>query len=255
MYTSQSLKTLKHGFFTRQGGVSQGVFESLNFTISKGDTIDHVHQNRGIALEKLGLTDKTLLTVNQVHGNQVIIAEEPWPFNEGQTPNADAILTQNPSLVLGIFTADCVPILLHDKASQTIGVIHAGWRGAREGIVSETIQKMYDLGAQPADIQAVIGPAIDQKNYEVSDDVFTAFITLSPSHMRFFKASEHKGKFLFNLKGLVAEQLKFNGLKWIEDMSMDTYTLEKDFFSCRRAFHQGEKSFGCMLSAISLSGT
>lgn len=252
MYTSQLLKNVTHGFFTRNGGVSEGVFDSLNFAITKGDTIENVSKNRDIVLKDLGLAYKTLLTVNQVHGANVIVATNPWPFNEGQTPDADAILTQNPDLVLGIFTADCVPILLYDEATQTIGVVHAGWKGARAGVIGETIQTMFDLGANPSEIKAVIGPAIAQDNYEVGEEVFNAFFTLSPSHIQFFKKSQNPEKYLFNLTGLVQAQLKYNGLQHIENVNLDTYSLEDKFFSCRRSFHRKEEGFGCMLSAISL---
>lgn len=249
MYTASSLKSIPHGFFTRQGGVSQGFFDSLNFVLTKGDNAEHVRQNREIALQHLGLQEKTLVTLNQVHGNKVILVDQPWPFNEQQTPDADALVTQNPNLVLGILTADCVPVLLYDDPTQTIGAIHSGWRGAKANIASQTVKVLQELGANPQDIKAVIGPAIRQANYEVSTEVYDAF---KYAHPQYFIPSTKPDHYLFDLPGLVMQQLATAGLTNIEDSKLNTYTKETEFFSCRRAFHKGEATFGCMLSAISL---
>lgn len=252
MYKSSLLKSIPHGFFTRRGGVSEGVYDSLSFVVNKNDLEENVRKNRSIALETLGTPSKALVTMNQIHSKRVLVVQEPWHFGEGKTPEADALVTQNPDVVLGVFTADCVPILLYNEPAQTIAAIHSGWRGAQQGIVAECIRTMSELGADPAKTKAVIGPCISQDNYEVGPEVQQEFmISHQDANIR-FKPSKNPGKYMFDLPGLVVDQLLKCGVGEVEEMNLDTYSLEDHFFSCRRAYHRGEDGFGCMLSAISL---
>lgn len=249
MYKSSLLSSVPHAFFTRNGGVSGGVYDSLSFVVNKADTNENVHRNREIAMEKLGTSDRALVTLNQVHGNRVLVVREPWHFGEGKTPDADALVTQNPDVVLGIFTADCVPVLFYDEHSQTIGAAHSGWRGAQQNIVSECIKVITGLGANPSQMKAVIGPCIAQDNYEVGSEVPDAF---PERFQEYFKPSQNQGKYMLDLPGIVEAQLLEAGVAHVENMHLDTYAREEDFFSCRRAYHRGEQGFGCMLSAIGL---
>lgn len=253
MFKSSLLNPLTHGFLTRNGGVSQSPFNSMNFVVEKGDDIENVRQNRMLALEKLGLQDKELLTVNQVHGTEVVIATESWGFNEGKTPNADAIVTKNPNFVIGVFTADCVPILMHDPVNKIIAAVHSGWKGTKQNIVAHTVGAMVELGSEPANIKAAVGPCIQQDDYEVSADVFTEFFSASFTNVKFFKESANPGKYMLDLPGAVMEQLRAAGVGGVDMMELSTYQMEDQFFSCRRSFHYGESTFGCMLSAISLA--
>jgi YfiH family protein len=253
MFKSTLLSQLKHGFLTRRGGVSQGPFESLSFVVNRGDSLENVRRNREIALEKLGLAGKELITVNQVHGTEIIVVESPWGFNKGQTPDADVLITQNPDFVLGVFTADCVPILMSDEPSQTIAAVHSGWRGTSLNVASLAVAKMVELGARAETIKAAIGPCIAQDNYEVGQEVYRDFIRVSSHNARFFRPSANPEKYMFDLPGLVLNQLRESGVKDAEVMPLNTYQMQDEFFSCRRAFHKGEEGFGCMLSAISLT--
>ncbi len=252
MFTSSLLAPLPHGFLNRQGGVSQAPYDSLSFVVNKGDDLENVRKNREIALTKLGLQDKELVTVNQVHGTKVIVVEEPWGFDKGLTPNADALVTQNPDVVLGVFTADCVPILLYDDVSKTIGAVHSGWKGTCAGVVKVAVEHMIQLGSQAKSIKAAIGPCIHQEDYEVSEEVYDAYMNESSGNAKFFKPSTNDGRFMLDLPGSVLEQLLGCGVGGVDMMELNTYAMEDQFFSCRRSFHQNQSGFGCMLSAISL---
>jgi polyphenol oxidase len=252
MYTSSLLSPLNHGFFTRRGGVSAAPYDSLSFVVNKGDSMDNVRQNRALAMEKLGLADRELVTVNQVHGTNVIVVDEPWGFGQGKTPDADAIITRNPNVVLGVFTADCVPVLLYDEPTQTIAAVHSGWRGALQNVVGVTLDRMIDMGVDPSTVKAAIGPCIAQDNYEVGAEVHDEFTSASSDNERFFKSSVTSGKYMLNLPGVVWAQLVAAKLGGVDNLDLNTYQREEDFFSCRRSFHRGESVFGCMLSAIAL---
>jgi len=252
MYYVSPFSRLKHGFFTRNGGVSPAPYDSLNFSLKAGDTPANILKNAQIVLEALDCRDKKLVTLNQVHSNTVLVVEEPWSFNPGLLPAADAMITRNTDLVLGIFTADCLPILLHDPVRATIGVIHAGWRGLAASIIEKTIQKMIALGSQADHIAAALGPCIHQENYEVGPEVREAFGSTGNFVNLFFKHSHTKDKYLFDLPGMAMEKLKACHLSHIDWLPRDTYTQEKNFFSCRRSFHNQVDRFGCQISVIAL---
>lgn len=249
MYTSRSLSSIPHGFFTRRGGVSTGVFDSLNFIVNRGDSMENVIRNRELAMERLGASQRILVTANQVHGTQGIVVTEPWGHNQGVTPEADILITQNPEVVLGIFTADCVPVLFYDEPTQTIAAVHSGWKGTQQNVVKVALEMMTGLGVRPEKVRAVLGPSIAQDNYEVGPEVYEGFPKI---YEEFFKASVNASKYMLDVSGIVERQLRSAGMVNVEKLDLDTYTREDEFFSCRRAFHRGEPGFGCMLSAIGL---
>ncbi len=252
MYTSSLLEPLKHGFFTRKGGVSSGLYDSLSFFADKADPMENVRKNREIAMKRLGVEGRTLVTVNQVHGTHGIVVVEPWKHGQGVTPDADILVTQNPDVVLGVFTADCVPVLMYDEPTQTIAAVHSGWKGTQKNVVAAALGLMAELGVRPETVKAVLGPSIAQDNYEVGPEVYGGFTSVWPAYGRFFKPSTNPDKYMLDVSGVVHAQLQEAGVGQIEVMNLDTYSMEHEFFSCRRAHHLGEPGFGCMLSAIAL---
>lgn len=252
MFTSQKLKDIKHGFFSRRGGVSQGLFESLNFAFEKGDDADNVFKNRSIALEKLGLRQTPLLTLKQVHSADVKVVVEPWPFNVGAAPQADALVTDKPGIVLGILTADCAPVLLADPQARVIGALHAGWQGAKAGVIANTIKAMCSLGADQDKIIAAIGPCIAQESYEVGPEFHQAFIGQNSANGILFIPADRENHFLFDLQGVVKLCLAQAGVKTIDCLNLDTYATPGLFFSCRRAAHKREPIFGNNISVIAI---
>ena len=246
MFTAPNLSSLTHGFFTRQGGVSQGYFDSLNFALTKGDNLEHVRENRKLALQRLGTPHAALATAHQIHSNRVVIVDKPWEF--GKAPQYDGLVTTQPNIAIGVLAADCVPILFADVHAKVIGTAHAGWRGAQSGIIENTLATMKQLGAK--DIAAATGPCIHQDSYEVGPDVFEAFTTGNAKAKQFFIPSATKGHFQFDLLGAVNQRLESSGIKDIHHLNRNTYANEDQFFSCRRSFHRDEPTFGCSLSAI-----
>lgn len=248
------LAEVKHGFLTRQGGVSTGLYASLNCSFRENrdqkdrDDRAHVAENRKRAVEAAGLNAHNLCTLSQVHGNKVVLVKSV----PSKVPEADGVVTTDPHLVLGIQTADCVPVLFLDKEHKVIGAAHAGWKGALAGVVQETVKAMEKCGAKASSIFAAIGPCIDQQSYEVSDELYNSFLTQSSENKQFFEAQKTPGKFLFDLPGYVEYQLSKANVGHIERLPYSTYQQEDLFFSCRRATHQGEKDFGGHLSIISL---
>lgn len=245
-----SLQSVRHGFFTRQGGVSQSYFQSLNFTLTKGDTYENVKKNRDIAMTAFQTTSENLVCMKQVHGTETLFIDYPTGF---LTPNqrmleGDALVTTTSGLAIGILTADCVPILLSDSTETIIGAAHAGWRGALGGVVESVLGIMREKGAK--NIVAAIGPCIRQHNYEVGLDVWEGVITKNPNNQAFFEKTNVSGKYLLDLPGLVKNILMCQGVSQVDLLSHDTYSDEAMFFSCRRATHRKEPTFGCQLSAI-----
>ncbi len=255
--TSPLLYGLRHGFFTRQGGVSQGVFHSLNCSFRENssdkevDKKENVLKNRALGMEALGVPIHSLQTLRQVHGSDVIDLVEPWGQG-AQVPMADAVITQRTDVTLGIQTADCVPVLIADYDNQVIAAVHAGWRSALGGVIENTIALMMKKGARPEQTVAVIGPCIHQPSYEVGTDVADLFLAEDTMNERFFLSQEFPQKMLFDLPGYVRSQLERFQLKGIDTLPYDTYENEDLFFSCRRATHRHEKGFGGHLSVISL---
>ncbi|HYL31591.1 MAG TPA: peptidoglycan editing factor PgeF [Stellaceae bacterium] len=242
---------VRHAFFTRQGGVSEGVCASLNCGFTTTDDASRVSENRARAMRALDLAPDRLATVKQVHGAEALVVETPWPHTA--LPRADALVTRVPDLALGILTADCVPILFADTDARVIGAAHAGWRGALAGIVEATVAAMEDLGASAQRTVAAIGPAIAQSSYEVGPEFPRRFLAQDPANSVFFLPSSKPGHFLFDLKGYVAHRLAALGIRAVADADADTAAEPDRFFSYRRACLRGELGHGLGLSTIALA--
>lgn len=242
---------IRHGFFSRQGGVSGGVYASLNCGPGSRDDPANVKDNRARVAEILGVEPNNLLSLYQKHSAEAVIADKPW--KDGKSPEADAMVTATPGLALGVLTADCAPVLLCDGEARVIGAAHAGWRGALSGIVEATVAAMVKLGARPERICAAIGPAISQKAYEVGSDYKEGFLAEEPVSEAFFITDESSGEPHFDLSGYVAERLARAGVSAIDDLGLCTYCDETRLFSYRRSQHHGEDDYGRQISAIVLA--
>jgi purine-nucleoside/S-methyl-5'-thioadenosine phosphorylase / adenosine deaminase len=241
---------IRHGFFTRQGGVSEGIFASLNCGFGSSDEAAKVAENRARAMAALGLGGERLLTCYQVHSAEVVVVDRPW--QRGEAPRADAMVTGTPEIALGILTADCAPVLFADAGARIIGAAHAGWRGALTGVLEATVAAMERLGAKPQRISAAIGPCIGRESYEVGAEFPAPFLAENAANAAFFRATPRQGHFLFDLAGYVAARLKRLGLARIETIPGDTAAEAERFFSYRRSCHRKERDYGRELSAITL---
>lgn len=241
---------LRHAFFTRQGGQGDGIYASLNCGFGSDEAPAVVEANRAHAMALLGLPATALVTVHQIHSPDVSVVERPWP--RAENPMADALVTDRPGAALGILTADCVPILFADIEAGVIGAAHSGWKGTRDGVSEATIAAMERLGARRGRIHAAIGPAIQQKSYEVGPEFPERFTRLEPTAAEFFVPSARAGHFMFDLPGLVAARLTALGLGSVERSAHDTAAEADLFFSYRRATLRGEPDYGRGLSAIAL---
>jgi hypothetical protein len=243
---------LRHGFFTRLGGVSQGVYARLNCGLGSKDERARVMQNRAYVAGLLDVAADRLVTVHQAHTADCHVVEAP--FGPEAAPRADALATRMPGVALAVSTADCTPILLADAGAGVIGAVHAGWRGALGGVVEACVAAMVRLGASPGGVAAAIGPTIRQPSYEVGPEVVRAFTGADASFARFFAPAARAGHAMFDLPGVVAARLAAAGVARIEDLGQDTYADEARFFSYRRATHRGEPDYGRHLHAIVLTG-
>jgi hypothetical protein len=242
---------IAHGFFGRTGGVSEGIFASLNCGPGSGDARERVIENRRRALAELSRADDAkLLALYQVHSAEAVIVTEPWQI--GEAPRADAMATNVPNLALGILTADCAPVLFADARACVIGAAHAGWKGALGGVIESAIAAMESLGANRASIAAAVGPCIGQANYEVGTEFVDRFREADSANQRFFIPSDRPNHFRFDLEGYTAARLGAAGIENVECLAACTYANEADFFSFRRATHRGEVDYGRQLSAILL---
>ena len=249
---SESLSALpgvKHGFFTREGGVSKGLYASLNCGPGSEDDPAAVAENRARVMQALGLPAEALVTLYQIHSPEVVEVTEPWG---GERPKADAMVTRRPGLALGILTADCVPVLLADPKARVVGAAHAGWKGALGGVLEATVQAMTALGATADGIRAGIGPAIGQRSYEVGPEFPAPFLAQCEKNADFFCRGAREGHFHFDIKGYVARRLALAGLREIQCLPCDTCAEEARFFSYRRACLRQEDDYGRDLSAIAL---
>ena len=237
--------SISAGFFCRTGGVSRGVYESLNCGPGSDDNPEAVKENRSRALKALTGNGGILCTLYQVHSNNVLVVNKPFT----DRPKADAMVTKTPGLALGILTADCVPVFLADEKAGIIGAAHAGWRGALAGILEETVSAMVALGAHPGAIRAAIGPCISVASYEVGEEFKMAFMAKDTSYDRFFAPGD-EGKSRFSLNAFVESRLEAAGVEDIWKLSLDTYALESRFFSYRRSAHRNETDYGRQLSAV-----
>ena len=243
---------IKHAFFSRQGGVSEGVYESLNCGYGSGDDPAKVRANQEAAMALLDVGADNLATVHQFHSANVVSVEAPCRREE--RPKADAMVTRRPGVVLGIMTADCGPVLFADQTAGVIGAAHAGWRGALDGILDSTSAAMEELGAKRENIVAALGPCIRQSSYEVGDDFKRAFVDVDTANAIYFKPAPRLGHAMFDLAGFIFGRLKRLGIQTVEDMAIDTYSEQNGFFSYRRATHRGENDYGRGLSVVMLEG-
>lgn len=253
MITASSLNGLariRHGFFTRRGGVSAGVCESLNCGFGAGDDPANVDANRARAMAMLDQPADALVTARQVHGANIVAVDAPW--RPADAPEADGLVTRKPGLALGILTADCVPVLLADNARAVIGAAHAGWRGARAGVLEAVVEAMVATGARRRNIVAVLGPCIRQGSYEVDAVFRDRFLADGPGHEGFFAPARTAGKFFFDLPTYCFRRLHALGLREVTALPVDTLRCADRFFSHRRATLLGEPGCGRMLSAIVL---
>jgi polyphenol oxidase len=242
---------ISHGFFTRQGGISEGIYASLNCGPGSRDAAANVKENRARVAEILGVGPGNLLSLHQKHSAEAVIVDKTWA--DGKGPQADAMVTAKPGLALGVLTADCAPVLFYDGEARVIGAAHAGWRGALAGIVEATVGAMIKLGAKPERISAAIGPAISQKAYEVGADYKEQFLAKEPRSETFFITDDGSGEPHFDLPGYVAERLARAGVGAIDDLALCTYCDETGLFSYRRSQHHGEDDYGRQISAIVLA--
>ena len=245
-----ALPGIRHAFFTRQGGVSAGHYESLNGGVGSRDGPALVAENRARMAAALGVAPGNLLTAYQVHSPQVVIAETPW--TPQARPRADAIVTRDAALAVGVTTADCGPVLFADPQARVIGAAHAGWRGALAGVAEATVAAMERLGAARGNIRVAIGPLIRQRNYEVGTDLIDRFAAEDPDSAPFFVGAPRPGHALFDLGGYVAARLARSGIRHIEDLGLCTYAEPARFFSYRRATHRAESDYGRHVNAIAL---
>jgi hypothetical protein len=241
----------RHAFFTRRGGVSDGIFASLNCGFGSGDDRHRVGENRARAAADLGVSPDRLVTCHQVHGTEVVTVEQAWRYDE--SPRADAMVTKAPGIALGVLAADCAPVLFVDPEAQIAGAAHGGWKGALAGVVEATVAAMVRLGARAERIRAGIGPCIGQASYEVGPEFRDRFVATAPDNARFFVAAARPGHCRFDLPGYLAARLQRLGLAAVEDAAADTAADETRFFSYRRACLRGERDYGRLLAAITLS--
>ncbi len=248
MIRSPLLGGVQHGFLGRAGGVSEGIVASLNVGFGATDDREAVLVNRRLAADAIA-PDARLVTAYQVHSPTCVVVEQPWP--DDRRPEADAMVTDRPGLLLGIITADCAPVLLADEKAGVIGAAHAGWRGAVGGVTDRTIAAMLALGAARDDIQAVVGPCIAQQSYEVSEDFRSAVLDENSDNDRFF-ADGPSGKPHFDLPAYIIARLIRAGISAADAVRLDTYAHADRFYSYRRSTHRDEETYGRQLSGIAL---
>lgn len=246
-----ALPGIRHGYFTRRGGVSSGPYASLNCGVASGDSPPLVLNNRARVATRLGVRRERLVTPHQVHGAVVVTATEPW--EPGRGPEADGIVTKVRGLAIGVGTADCAPVLFADAEAGVIGAAHAGWGGAFKGVLEATLDTMLELGAKKTRIVAAIGPTIAQVCYEVGPEFLQRFLSVDLNNSRYFRPSGKEGHAMFDLPGYVAGRLERLGLASVSGLGLDTYADEDRFFSFRRSTHRGENDYGRMISAINLA--
>jgi polyphenol oxidase len=245
--TSEALMPLRHGFFTRRGGASSGVFQGLNCGSGSSDQAEIVAINRARVAQAMDVTPDNLVTVHQIHSADVVHVTGPL----ADKPRADGIVTATPGVALAILTADCQPVLFADAQAGVIGAAHAGWRGALDGVLNATLDAMEKLGAQRAQISAVIGPSISQRAYEVGPEFFDDFLAQDPDNARFFIQGAGD-RLMFDLPAYGLHRLRGAGVGHAEWTRHCTYSEPDRFFSYRRTTHAAEADYGRLISAIRL---
>ncbi len=246
--TSPLLKDAAHGFLGRAGGLSKGIYAGLNVGLGSDDDREAILENRQRAKAAV-LSDSQLVTLHQVHSADVVTVTEPFALDA--RPHADAMVTGSPGLLLGILTADCVPVLFHDPATQVVGAAHAGWKGAIGGVTDNTITAMEKLGASRDNMACAIGPCIARDSYEVDAGFQKRFVEDDPENSQYFTAGQ-PSHFQFDIESYVAGRLARAGIVKIDKLGLDTYAHEDRYFSYRRSCHRGEAGYGRQISLIGL---
>ncbi|WBL32340.1 peptidoglycan editing factor PgeF [Sinirhodobacter sp. HNIBRBA609] len=245
--TSPALNGVAHGFFTRKGGASSGVFQGLNCGHGSSDLTDAVNVNRDRVAAAMGVTPEAMVGVHQIHSADVLSVTGPLDA----PVQADALVTATPGVLLTVLTADCQPVLFADRQAGVVGAAHAGWRGALEGVLEATVEAMEALGADRANITAVIGPCISQRAYEVGHDFMENFLVEDPDYGRFFSGGP-AGKPMFDLPAFGLHRLREAGVGEAEWTRHCTYSDSERFYSYRRTTHAGEADYGRLISTIRL---
>lgn len=245
----EQLDGIRHGFLTRKGGVSTGIYDSLNCGLGTSDDRNAIIENRSRAVKAAGLINTPLNTAYQIHSAKVLIVDAP--LDPSNRPEVDGLVTRTKGINLGVLTADCGPVLFADVEAGVVGAAHAGWKGALNGVLQETVHTMETIGAKRANIIAAIGPCIGQQSYEVGTEFPVPFIAQDPANARFFTPQACR-KFLFDLAGYCKAQLEKINLGTIVVTGHDTCALEDDFFSYRRKTKRGETDYGRQASVIGL---
>ena len=246
VFRSALLAGVPHGFLGRRGGHSQGLVAGLNAGLGAGDDAAAAQANRALAVQAV-LPGAALASVYQIHSPTCVTVSAPWP--DDQRPQADALVTDRPGVLLGIVTADCAPVLLADRAAGVIGAAHAGWKGAAAGVTDQTIAAMEALGARRSRIVAAVGPCIAQASYEVDSGFVARLCAEDPANQQFF-AQGQPGHAQFDLEGYVAARLESAGIAAVERLRLDTYPDPARFYSYRRATHLGEPGYGRQIALI-----
>lgn len=239
---------IRHGFFTREGGISTGIYAGLNVGIGSSDARSAVEENRARVAAWFGLPVTRLATQHQVHSPDVTVISDPDHLPRNQ---ADAMVTNRPGIILGVLTADCGPILFADGEAGVIGAAHAGWKGALDGVLEATIAEMEKLGARRARIVAALGPSIAQPHYEVGPEFVERFVARNADDKRYFIPSATPGHAMFDLPALTVDRLAAAGVQ-ASSLGLSTYPDEARFFSYRRTTHRKEPDYGRQISAIAI---
>ncbi len=253
MIKSKKLKKLKgisHGFFNKEGGKSRGIYQSLNCGPGSNDKKKYIKQNLKIVKNKISKKSKKIFLLHQTHSNKFIFVNKNFKINEKRL-KADAVITDQKKLPIGILTADCAPILIYDNISKIAAAIHAGWKGAYKDIVSKVIKFMLKKGCKPRNMHAVIGPCITKKNYNVREDFLRKFLKKTKKNIIFFKT--RKKTTYFDLPKYIKSQLKSNKISNIEHINIDTFEAKNKFFSARRSLRLNHADYGRNISIIMIN--
>ena len=250
MFFSKKLKkfeNIKHFFFSRKNGVSKGYYKSLNCGLGSGDNKGNVLKNLELVSKEIGCKNESLITLNQKHSNRVIYFKDEKSIKNKLS--GDAIISEVKNIGLGILTADCAPIFFYDPRKKIIGCAHAGWKGALNGIINNTVKKFNELNSNSSDLIAIVGPCIKKDNYEVKEDFLKKFIIQDKKNEIFFERIGGQ-KYIFDLRGFINKEISNLNIKNIENIEMDTFAEEDFFYSYRRSCHNNEQDYGRCISVI-----
>ena len=243
-----TFSNINHCFFSKNGGISKGIYSSLNCGLGSKDIKGNVLKNLEIVSKKIGLNNKNLFTMNQTHSNKVIVINDANKHIQGVS--SDAVVTNKKNIAISVLAADCVPILIYDEVNQIIAAVHAGWRGAVSGIIENTIDEINRIGKN-SKINVAIGPCIDVTNYEIGEEFYVKFIQKSKKNEKFFLLNE-KNKLLFDLRKYVNSKFEKFKINHVENINFNTFSENENFFSFRRSKQDGENDYGRCISVISL---